>query len=184
MVVQMARTLPGPLPKAQIRYDLWTDEELSLLRSGKPVPGRSYWGCLQKRISCGIYKVGPNRHRFPYKAPEAVPGEIPHPNWWYRARRMREEGWRVFEIAYILGRSRHAVTVAVYPEYREKVRGYQRKYDAKLSLDPEYRKKKREAAALADKERIKLRDAARHAWRERGGIPKDLEKIYREYECL
>jgi hypothetical protein len=97
---------------------------------------------------------------------------------------MREQGYRPHEIGLALGRHPALVCYALYPETRAKAQTRQQRYEAKRMSLPGAREKRAAWDAARDQERKKLRAAARHLWREGGGKPGSLEKIYREYGCL
>lgn len=98
---------------------------------------------------------------------------------------MRYEGYQISEIVRILARSKHSVSRAVYPDYREqyifKSRAY---YRAIIKKDLIFLEGIRVRAQNADQMRLKARRYAREIWRQQGSPPSLLEKLNRKYECL
>lgn len=165
----------------------WTDEEIGLLLAGQRVPYRTAYACTHKRRKLGFRKgPGPYLAKAPYEPPKPVPGKIPWPRWWRRVHLMRVEGYRVAEIARLLGRHPAEIRGALYPHSYEQRAASCRRYHARKMLDPVYyaEQRAREREALSDRVRKKARFLARSEWRAAGGAPSALEGFYRAFECL
>lgn len=161
----------------------WSEAEIALLKAGQPVPSRTPSSCQSKRHRLGIF-TQPRNRKLPYRPPTPVPGEIPWPAWWTRAHKLRSEGFKLARIAEILNKYSPQVRVALYPDYREKCLLAKRQAYERIKGTPAYIQASHESKARQDCQRISARQHARAQWRESGGKPSDLERLYRRYECL
>jgi hypothetical protein len=120
--------------------------------------------------------------RPPYEYPVPQPGDFPRPKWWARARRMRNGGLSIPEIASTLGKGTTAVRNAVSIRYWQQTALAKMNYsrDEKHVITA-YRKKWK---STRDHKREYIRACAREQWRTAGGKPEALESFYRKYECL
>lgn len=94
--------------------------------------------------------------------------DLPEPEWWARARRYKEHGMRIVDIAETMGRSPDGVAYALNPEkYRNKRRQYAKTVHGPRPCD----------------QRNYIRAEARLRWRS-DGRSKPLEHYYRQLDCL
>lgn len=115
----------------------WSEAELALLRSGRPVPTRTIIAYRSMRRKIGIIVGRPRRFAdAPYEAPKPVPGKIPWPKWWNRAHAMRASGLGAYEIARLLKQDREAVRAALYPSVDAARKEKLRRLRARKRQDP------------------------------------------------